>query len=119
MGVVMVDEAASWRTIRYGGTMAGADGTSLGTIVEVLGSDSEDIFHGLRVQLHGEHNDRVVPADDVTTITPEGVGTDLAAEDVAALQTYSAETAYHLGIVGRLRPHVAWRADDQTDEESG
>jgi hypothetical protein len=111
--------AASWRTIRYGGTVSGADGEPLGTIVEVLGSDAEDIFHGLRVRLHGDDHDRVVPANDVTSITPLGVETDLVAADLVSLEVYAEEATFHLGTVGRFRKHVGWRADDKSDEEPG
>jgi hypothetical protein len=41
----------------------------LGAIREVLCSDSEDIFHGLRVGLAGSHQDVMVPPDNVTSMS--------------------------------------------------
>ena len=40
-----------WRAVVYGTPVTTVDGVRVGTIREVLGSDSEDIFHGLRVGL--------------------------------------------------------------------
>ena len=38
-----------WRGIVYGTRVTTADGVEAGTVREVLGSDGEDIFHGLRL----------------------------------------------------------------------
>src|SRR5437773_10896413 len=55
----------SWRTVRYETPVHASDGARLGTVREVLGSDSEDIFHGLRVRLDSHGRDVMVPADSV------------------------------------------------------
>jgi hypothetical protein len=46
-------EPVSWRSIVYGTPVTSNDGVRVGLVHEVLGSDAEDIFHGLRVALTG------------------------------------------------------------------
>jgi hypothetical protein len=116
----MADEAtASWRTIRYGCPVMADDGTIIGTVTEVLGSDGEDIFHGIRLRRAGSKADVVVPSDDVTAITPERVSTSLATADAGALEPYDETATYHLASVGWLRRHLDWRRDSSGDEEPG
>ena len=43
----------SWRSIVYGTPVTSSDNVRVGVVHEVLGSDAEDIFHGLRVALTG------------------------------------------------------------------
>ncbi len=53
----------SWRSIVYGTPVTASDGIRIGAVREVLGSDSEDIFHGLRVALTGRRQDVMVDAE--------------------------------------------------------
>jgi len=53
----------SWRSIVYGTPVISSDNERVGTVNEVLGSDSEDIFHGLRVALTGRRQDVMVDAE--------------------------------------------------------
>jgi hypothetical protein len=91
----------------------------VGTIREVLGSDSEDIFHGLRVGLAGRHRDVMVPAGNVTSMSTAEVGLDLSRAAVDALPTYDDVATYHLASVGWLRKHLGWTKDSKSDEEPG
>jgi hypothetical protein len=113
------EAAASWRTIRYGCPVLAADGSTLGTVAEVLGSDAEDLFHGIRLRRPGTRSDLVVPSNDVTEITPDHVATELTAADLAALGAYDEVATYHLASVGWLRRHLAWKRDSHSDEEPG
>ncbi|HEY5628329.1 MAG TPA: hypothetical protein VIR16_02355 [Candidatus Limnocylindrales bacterium] len=116
----MADAAtASWRTIRYGCPVLSEDGATLGTVAEVLGSDAEDVFHGIRVRTLASKADVVVPSDDITAITPEWVATNLATADVGVLEPYNETATYHLASVGWLRRHLGWRRDSGSDEEPG
>jgi hypothetical protein len=58
-----------WRGLVYDTPVTTNDGARVGTVREVLGSDAEDIFHGLRVRLTSDRRDVMVPADLVTTMT--------------------------------------------------
>ena len=91
----MAEEApTSWRTVRAGSPVVAADGRSIGTVAEVLGSDVDDIFHGIRLRRGGEGEDRVVLAVDINDITPERVTTRLAAADVERLEPYREAETY-------------------------
>lgn len=109
----------SWRTIVYGTPVAGSDGGRVGTVREVLGSDSEDIFHGLRVRLDGSSRDVMVTADNVATMTTTGITLRVDRAVVARLPDFDEPATYHLSSVGWLRKHVGWKADSDSDEEPG
>ena len=108
-----------WRGIVYETPVTTIDGARVGTVREVLGSDSEDIFHGLRVGLAEGRRDVMVPADNVTTMSTAGVGLDLSRSAVEALPTYDEVASYHLASVGWLRKHLGWAKDSASDEEPG
>lgn len=116
----MPDETPqSWRTIRYGSHVLAADGSTIGSVAEVLGSDAEDIFHGIRVSVPDEKGDRVVESDDVTAIDADSVSTSVAPSDVGSLQRYDDVATYHLASVGWLRQTLGWKRDSNSDEEPG
>jgi hypothetical protein len=60
-------DPVGWRGVIYGTPVTTVDRVRVGTVREVLGSDTEDIFHGIRVGLAAGHRDVMVPADNVTT----------------------------------------------------
>ena len=108
-----------WRGVTYGTPVTTVDGVRVGTIREVLGSDADDIFHGLRVGLATGHRDVMVPAGNVTTLSASEVGVDLSRSAVEALPTYDEVASYHLASVGWLRKHLGWTKDSASDEEPG
>jgi hypothetical protein len=103
----------------YGTPVISSDNERAGEVHEVLGSDAEDIFHGLRVALAGGHRDVMVSADDVASVSADEVRTDLTRSELEALPTYEDEATYHLASVGWLRKHVGWKSDSKSDEEPG
>jgi|GEM_PF-770375 len=109
----------SWRSIVYGTPVISTDNERVGTVDEVLGSDAEDIFHGLRVALAGRRRDVMVLADDVASMSTDDVRTNLTRSDLEALPTYDDEATYHLASVGWLRKHLGWKKDAKSDEEPG
>jgi hypothetical protein len=120
----MTDPAAdetpiAWRAVTYLTPIAAADGRIVGQVREVLGSDAEDVFHGIRVGLSGEPRDVMLGSEHVTTMTAAKVDTDLAVADFGALPTYVDEATYHLASVGWLRKHLGWSKDSGKDEEPG
>ena len=108
----------SWRGIVYGTAVVTEDGTKVGTVHEVLGSDQEDIFHGVRVVRAG-HHDVMISAEDISSITTASVTTDLTTAEVSELPDYEESATYHLASVGWLRKHVGWTKDSSSDEEPG
>ena len=58
-------------------TAVRSDGQQVGTVYDLLGSDEDDIFHGIVVQLRSGSRRVFVPADHVTLITATHVNVDL------------------------------------------
>ncbi len=112
-------QATSWRSIVYGTPVVSSDDDRVGEVREVLGSDAEDIFHGVRVRLTQQRRDVMIAADAVTEMSDAGVRTSLSATEVAALATYNETATYHLASVGWLRKHLGWQRDKESDEEPG
>jgi len=112
------NDPVSWRTIVYGTPVLAADGTQVGTVREVLGSDAQDIFHGLRVQIAGRA-DALLLAEDVSALTRAAVTTDEPAAALRALPDFDEPATYHLASVGWLRKHIGWKQDSKSDEEPG
>jgi hypothetical protein len=109
----------SWRAIVYGTPVISSDNETAGKVHEVLGSDAEDIFHGLRVALTGAGRDVMVSAENIPTLTSESVRTNLTRLELEALPTYEETSTYHLASVGWLRKHLGWQKDSKSDEEPG
>jgi len=114
------EPSIAWRAIVYGTPVYAADGSRVGTVREVLGSDADDIFHGIRVNVDGRtKDDVVVTPEDIGVCTTSAIRLDLAPEKVRAMPAYDEEATYHLASVGWLRKHLGWRRDSSGDEEPG
>ena len=109
----------SWRSILYGTPVTATDGVRVGVVQEVLGSDAEDIFHGLRVALTGRRGDVMLSADDIANLSPGEVRTVLTRSQIDRLPAFDETATYHLASVGWLRKHLGWRKDARSDEEPG
>jgi hypothetical protein len=112
-------EPASWRSIVYGTPVTASDTIRIGAVREVLGSDAEDIFHGLRVALTGRREDVMVSADDIESMSLVEVRTVLTRSQVDRLPAYDETATFHLASVGWLRKHLGWQKDAKSDEEPG
>ncbi len=111
------DQPVAWRAIVYDSPVLAAGGARVGVIREVLGSDAEDVFHGLRVELDDGGRHVLLLADDVSLITPSHIETGLSSDAVARLPEYRETDTYHLASVGWLRRHLGWKKDSASDEE--
>ena len=109
----------AWRAVVYDTPIATGDGVRVGTVREMLGSDAEDIFHGIRVRLTAGHRDVMIRSDDVSSLTAEEVQTNLSRSEIEGLPTYDDVATYHLASVGWLRKHLGWSKDSASDEEPG
>ncbi len=112
------NDSIGWRGVVYGTQVLGADGKRVGTVREILGSDQEDIFHGVRVAID-RHHDVMLPAEDVADLTTSAVTSTLSAAEIEALPAYDEPATYHLASVGWLRKHLGWKQDSKSDEEPG
>lgn len=109
----------AWRSVVYGTPVVSSDEKSLGEVREMLGSDADDIFHGIRVALRDGHRDVLVPSDAVTSLSTTEVRTSLTRAELDALPAYEETATYHLASVGWLRKHLGWKKDSASDEEPG
>jgi hypothetical protein len=90
----------AWIAIEQGAVVVAADGSQIGTITEIAGDESHDIFDGLCVA--GQHQDgvRYIAAERVRGIWPNRIETDLTADEARSLPPYSATKT------------TVWRADE-------
>jgi hypothetical protein len=116
---VVDDDAVSWRAIVYGTPVIASDGGRCGTVVEVLGDDAEDIFHGVRVQLDAGKRDVVISAEDIASLSHAAIQVTLTAAEIAGQTDYQEAATYHVGQVGGFRKHLGWKQDSKSDEEPG
>ena len=113
------NQPISWRSIVYGTRVVSGDDALVGKVQEVLGSDAEDVFHGLRVRLAGDHRDVMIQANDVASMSVDEIRSDLTRAEIEGLPAFDEQGSYHLASVGWLRKHLGWRKDAKGDEEPG
>ena len=101
------DQPIAWRGVREE-TAVRSDGRQVGTVYDILGSDDEDIFHGIVVQLRPGSRRVFVPADDVVLMTASYIDLSLSAVEMAALPEHTEERQFGLGMVGHFRKHLGW-----------
>src|SRR5664279_432779 len=101
------DQPIAWRAVPED-TAVRSEGQQVGTLYDLLGSDEEDIFHGIVVQLRSGSRRVFVPADDVILITSSHVDVSLSAGELSALPEHTEERQFELGMVGNLRKHLGW-----------
>ena len=77
------DDPVAWRYVKAGTPVHGSDGQQLGSVDTMLGSDREDIFHGMAVSTGLLGATRVVTADEIVTMTPSRVDVTLDADAFA------------------------------------
>ncbi len=97
----------SWRDVTHNMPVLSSDGESVGHVTEVLGSQQEDIFHGIEVHLGRLGHRVVVLADQVASISTASVVLSLTSAEVEALPEHTEERAFELGWTG-LRKHLGW-----------
>jgi len=101
------DQPIAWRAVPED-TAVRSDGRPVGTLYDLLGSDEEDIFHGIVVQLRSGSRRVFVPADDVILMTASHVDVSLSAGEIGALPEHTEERQFELGMVGHLRKRLGW-----------
>jgi uncharacterized protein YrrD len=78
-------EPVSWLVIEPGWAVVASDGKEVGTVHEVLGDSSADIFDGLAVSHGLLKRARYVPAEKVGEITEGRVALTLSSRDFKRL----------------------------------
>jgi uncharacterized protein YrrD len=105
------EEPIAWRAIAEDEPVRSAEGESVGTVYDVVGSKEDDIFHGIVVHLGRLGHRVLVRADDVGLITTSHVDVLLSADQLHALPIHTDEHTFHLGVTGLFRKHAGWTRD--------
>ena len=82
------DDPVAWNYVEPGTEVVGPDGTHLGRVEAMLGTEVEGIFHGIAVKTD-DHGTRVVAADAVSSLTPRQVTIAYGAGRLAAAEEYA------------------------------
>lgn len=82
------DDPVAWSFVEPDTRVVGADGEELGRVEEMLGTETEGIFHGVAVRPKGSGPARVVPADSVTRLTSAEVEVALTSDELAAAEEH-------------------------------
>jgi hypothetical protein len=105
------EDPIAWRGVAQDTAVHSSEGQPVGTLSDLLGSDQEDIFHGIVVHLGRLGHHVFVPADQVSLITRSHVDVSLTSDEIHALPEHDDERQFHAGIVGFFRKHSGWVRD--------
>jgi hypothetical protein len=82
------DDPVAWSYVEPDTPVVGSDGEQLGRVEQMLGTEDENIFHGIAVKPSRGGGTRVVPADAVTRLTSARVEVALTADELAASEEH-------------------------------
>jgi hypothetical protein len=82
------DDPVAWSYIQPGTNVVDRDGVHIGSVHMMLGTEQEDIFHGIAIDLAVGGGPRLILADAVGTLTPSRVQVRIAADAVGELPPY-------------------------------
>jgi hypothetical protein len=105
------EQPIAWRGVLQDTPVRSSEGEQVGTISDMLGSDQEDIFHGIVVHLGRLGHQVFIPADDVTLMTPSHIDVAYTSEQLHALPVHTDERQSELGWVGLFRRHLGWKRE--------
>jgi len=83
----------SWFVIERGWKVVAADGSEIGSVEQIVGDSSRDIFDGLTVRVGMFDRERYVPAEQVARITEGRVELRLSADEAGSLRPYDEPAA--------------------------
>ncbi len=86
-------DPVSWKVVEQGWAVVGVDDARLGSVHEVIGDSTADIFNGLVVSLGALSANRYVPAERVKGIWPDRVDVAATAEELERLPEYEEPVA--------------------------
>lgn len=82
------DDPVAWSYVDEGTPVVGPSGEELGKVAAMLGTETENIFHGVAVLPSSGGGARVVPADAVTGLTTSKVEIDWDADRLARAEEH-------------------------------
>lgn len=102
------EQPIAWRGVTPDTPVRTSEGEQVGTLSDMLGSDQEDIFHGIVVHLGRLGHHVFVPADQVSLMTHTHVDVALTSAEIHALPKHDEERQFDMGMVGFFRKHPGW-----------
>jgi hypothetical protein len=84
----LTDRPVSWFVVERGWKVVAADGTEVGTVEEIVGDSSRDIFDGLTVRTGLFGSPRYVPAEQVEAIMEGSIRLKLSGDQAQYLGEY-------------------------------
>jgi sporulation protein YlmC with PRC-barrel domain len=81
-------DPVSWLQIEQGWTVVTSDGVRVGTVAQVEGDTSDDIFDGLAVESEPPARMLYVPGEKVGTIVPGQVTLEIGSGEVGSLEPF-------------------------------
>lgn len=105
------EQPIAWRGVLQDTPVRSSEGEQVGTLYDMLGSDEEDIFHGIVVHLGRLGHQVFVPADDVTLMTRAHVDVAYTSDQLHALPVHTEERQAEVGWVGLVRKHLGWKSE--------
>lgn len=105
------EQPIAWTAILLHTPVFSVDDLEVGVVREVLGSQTEDIFHGVVATLTDAARDAQILAANIVGITNRRVNSSLTAQEIRDLPVYQEEESYKLGFVGLLKRRVGWTRD--------
>ena len=83
-----MSDPVSWFLIEPGWKVLDSSGDEVGSVDEIVGDSSDDIFNGLSISTGLLGAPRYVAAEDVASITEGSVQLRLSSDDVKQLSAY-------------------------------
>lgn len=102
------DQPVAWRAVPQD-VRVSAQGQNVGTLFDMLGSDQEDVFHGIVVRL-SSGKQVFVAADEVDLLSRTRVNVDLGPDELAALPEHTEERQFDLGYTGLFK-RLGWKQE--------
>lgn len=83
------DDPVAWSFVARGTPVTGREGIRIGSVAAMLGTEAEDIFHGIALDPLKGGALRIILSDMVTSLTPSEVRVQVAAAEVSGLAEYT------------------------------
>ena len=83
------EDPVAWAYVEPGTDVVGREGVKIGKVRAMLGTETENIFHGVALDPAQGGSVRVIPADSVTSLTPSEVQVQVSTEEVEGLEEYA------------------------------
>jgi hypothetical protein len=88
VSAAMSERQIAWTVLDRGHDIVASDGSKVGTVKEVVGDRTKDIFSGVTYSPGFTQPDLFVPADAISEITDQGIVLTLDEAGAAALEPY-------------------------------